>query len=228
MMHRKWRHDAFATQIWCCSLGSQWWDICPKMWRSHTSLGVAQHHLPKANIVQKDLFCPVDKRGLFVGAGSRTWTCMREPSLEPESSASANSAIPAYITGILRCNSRYYTAFVCSCQVGKQENLILKPTSRIVAMQPPWRRPHAVYSVWFTPRVNNKNGWCFVDCYAFALFKRVASWDFLRATALRCRIPFASAWSNFFTATFTVSAASADFASMAASAFFRAVFKAER
>ena len=32
----------------------------------------------------------------FFGAGSRTWTCMREPSLEPESSASANSAIPAY------------------------------------------------------------------------------------------------------------------------------------
>ena len=29
------------------------------------------------------------------GAGNRTWTCMKLPSLEPESSASANSAIPA-------------------------------------------------------------------------------------------------------------------------------------
>ena len=28
-----------------------------------------RHHLPKANIIQKDLFCPVDKRGLFVGRG---------------------------------------------------------------------------------------------------------------------------------------------------------------
>ena len=35
---------------------------------------VKRHHLPKANIIQKDLFCPVDKRGLFVGGerGIRT------------------------------------------------------------------------------------------------------------------------------------------------------------
>ena len=29
-------------------------------WRS-------QHHLPKANIIQKSLICPVDKLGFFVG-----------------------------------------------------------------------------------------------------------------------------------------------------------------
>ena len=32
---------------------------------------------------------------LLFGAGKRTWTFMKEPSLEPESSASTNSAIPA-------------------------------------------------------------------------------------------------------------------------------------
>ena len=30
MMHRPWRHDAFATQIWCCSFHSQWCDVCRK------------------------------------------------------------------------------------------------------------------------------------------------------------------------------------------------------
>ena len=33
----------------------------------------------------------------FFGAGKRTWTFTEEPRLEPESSASANSAIPAYL-----------------------------------------------------------------------------------------------------------------------------------
>jgi len=28
---------------------------------------VKRHHLPQANIIQKDLFCQVDKGGLFVG-----------------------------------------------------------------------------------------------------------------------------------------------------------------
>jgi len=43
------------------------------MWRSHasfakrTSLGVAQHHLPKANIIQKEKTCQIDKSFLFVG-----------------------------------------------------------------------------------------------------------------------------------------------------------------
>ena len=37
---------------------------------------------------------PSDDR-LLTGAGNRTWTCMKLLSLEPESSASANSAIPA-------------------------------------------------------------------------------------------------------------------------------------
>ena len=35
---------------------------------------VKQHHLPKANIIQKSLICPVDKLGFFVGGdeGGRT------------------------------------------------------------------------------------------------------------------------------------------------------------
>ena len=33
----------------------------------------------------------------FCGAGNRTWTCTEGTRLEPESSASANSAIPAYL-----------------------------------------------------------------------------------------------------------------------------------
>ena len=40
MMHRLWRYDAFALQIWCCSLHSQWWDVCPKC-------GKAMHHQAK-------------------------------------------------------------------------------------------------------------------------------------------------------------------------------------
>ena len=38
---------------------SQWCDVCHKMWRSHASLGESrhhwqrQHHLPKANIIEK-------------------------------------------------------------------------------------------------------------------------------------------------------------------------------
>ena len=35
---------------------------------------------------------------LLFGAGNRNRTCMKESSLEPESSASASSAIPAYQT----------------------------------------------------------------------------------------------------------------------------------
>ena len=51
------------------------------------------------------------------GAGNRTWTCMKLPSLEPESSASANSAIPAknggqgWIRTIEVCDGRFT---VCS------------------------------------------------------------------------------------------------------------------
>ena len=39
-------------------------------WRS-------QHHLPKANIIQKSLICLVDKLGFFVGAGNRNLTLPR-------------------------------------------------------------------------------------------------------------------------------------------------------
>ena len=53
----------------------------PKMWRSHTSLGKSrhhwqrQHHLPKANIIEKR---QVENRlGFFLGRGGRTRT--RDP-----------------------------------------------------------------------------------------------------------------------------------------------------
>ncbi len=36
--------------------------------RRQTSFAEGKHHLPKANIIQKYLFCQVDKRGIFVGA----------------------------------------------------------------------------------------------------------------------------------------------------------------
>ena len=39
---------------------------------------------------------PLPKKWFFSGAGNRTWTYMKESSLEPESSASTNSAIPAF------------------------------------------------------------------------------------------------------------------------------------
>ena len=43
---------------------SQWCDVCRKMWRSHASLGESrhhwqrQHHLPKANIIEKRRLLP--------------------------------------------------------------------------------------------------------------------------------------------------------------------------
>ena len=97
MMHRQWRHDAFATQIWCCSLGSQWCDICPKMWRSHTSLGVAviigccptsfaegKHHSkrPLLSSRQKRSFC---------------WPARRDSNPRPLESES--TAISSFATG---------------------------------------------------------------------------------------------------------------------------------
>ena len=57
------------------------------------------------------------RRAFFCGAGNRTWTCMKLLSLEPESSASANSAIPAknggqgWIRTIEVCDGRFT---VCS------------------------------------------------------------------------------------------------------------------
>ena len=47
-----------------------------------------QHEKRKDQTLRLDLF--------FFGAGKRTWTSTKLPPLEPESSASANSAIPAY------------------------------------------------------------------------------------------------------------------------------------
>ena len=59
-------------------------------WRS-------QHHLPKANIIQKSLICQVDKLGFFVGAGGGGRTRTLLPGLDFESSTSANSITPAYL-----------------------------------------------------------------------------------------------------------------------------------
>lgn len=45
-----------------------------------------EHHLPKANIIQKDRICPSDKRGLFVGAPKMIRTSdtrFRKPLLYP-------------------------------------------------------------------------------------------------------------------------------------------------
>ena len=47
---------------------------------------------------------------IFCGAGKRTWTSTKLPPLEPESSASANSAMPAY--GLLHKQHYYYTHFL--------------------------------------------------------------------------------------------------------------------
>ena len=75
MMHRLRRYDAFASQIWCCSTtfrNDAMFAQCAvrhTWFAKRTSLGVAQHHLPQANIIQKSLICPVDKLGFFVGGG---------------------------------------------------------------------------------------------------------------------------------------------------------------
>ena len=50
----------------------------------------------------------------FFGAGKRTWTSTKLPPLEPESSASANSAIPANCAVYWR--PLYYTRWGLFCQ----------------------------------------------------------------------------------------------------------------
>ena len=55
----------------------------------------------REKILRNQLLTPKKKGELllsfFFGAGKRTWTFTKLPPLEPESSASANSAIPAYL-----------------------------------------------------------------------------------------------------------------------------------
>ena len=60
------------------------------------------------------------KELVFFGAGDRGRTCMSE-TLDPKSSASANSATPAYI---VRCFSQrtYYTTVFDFCQYLKYRN----------------------------------------------------------------------------------------------------------
>ena len=60
---------------------------------------------------------------LVFGAGNRNRTCMKLPSLEPESSASASSAIPAYL---VFANILYlYLPFVSSRWQTEQNTLVL-------------------------------------------------------------------------------------------------------
>ena len=73
MMHRLRRHDVFRfaqNDVARFTRNDAMFAQCAAR---HTSLGVAviigrsRHHLPKANIIQKSLICPVDKLGFFVG-----------------------------------------------------------------------------------------------------------------------------------------------------------------
>ena len=83
MMHRLRRYDVFRFAqndvARFTRNDAMFAPMCPQAhiirrsrhhWRS-------QHHLPQANIIQKDLFCQVDKRGLFVGAGYGNRTRLR-------------------------------------------------------------------------------------------------------------------------------------------------------
>ena len=55
----------------------------------------------KRSVYGTDIKENPDEYSSGFGAGNRTWTCMKLLSLEPESSASANSAIPASGTNII-------------------------------------------------------------------------------------------------------------------------------
>ena len=122
MMHRLRRYDAFASQIWCCSTAFRNDAMFAQCAARHTSLGVtviirrSQHHLPRANIIQKRNFCLVDKSSFFVGAGDGNWTRTVKPHA-PQTCASASSATPAshYIIKPLDCQMmhrlRRYDAF---------------------------------------------------------------------------------------------------------------------
>ena len=94
MMHRLRRYDAFASQIWCCFTSfREWCDVCPKMWRSHASLGEAviigepniicrrQTSFKKRTFVgrQKCVFCWRRRRDLKGSAHTRV--ACRELSL---------------------------------------------------------------------------------------------------------------------------------------------------
>ena len=68
----------------------------PHIIREANIIRRSRHHLPKANIIQKDLFCPVDKRGLFVGAADRGRTGTMFPPRDFKSLVSAYSTTAAH------------------------------------------------------------------------------------------------------------------------------------
>ena len=86
--HRKY-HDTFLFHLYrslsFCAIADNWADdVEDSYWKFNSTKN------PNPSPIRKMWF------GLYQsGAGNRTWTCMKLLSLEPESSASANSAIPA-------------------------------------------------------------------------------------------------------------------------------------
>ena len=108
--HRKY-HDTFLFHLYrslsFCAIADNWADdVEDSYWKFNSTKN------PNPSPIRKMWF------GLYQsGAGNRTWTCMKLLSLEPESSASANSAIPAknggqgWIRTIEVCDGRFT---VCS------------------------------------------------------------------------------------------------------------------
>ena len=73
MMHRLRRYDVFRfAQNDVAPVGRNDAMFAPMCRQAHIIRRSrhhwrSQHHLPKANIIQKSLICPVDKLGFFVG-----------------------------------------------------------------------------------------------------------------------------------------------------------------
>ena len=78
MMHRRWRHDDLLRKYDAAPVGRNDTMFARKHQAKPTPSApatpfVKQHHLPKANIMQKGRICPSDKCGLFGGhEGDRT------------------------------------------------------------------------------------------------------------------------------------------------------------
>ena len=117
-------HLRFLVKSFACAHGEikgsrLWWNILLKqnVKLNPPTRRRGEFHTPQAyftlqsnnSLTRKGGFSwKTDKSKLvgFSGAGKRTWTSTKLPPLEPESSASANSAMPAY--GRCRCRATPY------------------------------------------------------------------------------------------------------------------------